>query len=1406
MYIMYSENSDGSNMVSTPTALTKYRGVAFMPDDIATNPNLLDNSDFRNGMTNWSADGAIATISNGEMKIISDPELPSNIAHRVIYNTRLNPFSTVSVGENLYSYFEAKVDVSGKLAVGQIGNSEFKQLTTSYQGQTSVMPKTTENTLSLVIESNDSVYVRRISAYKNPVNYWKPSPSDWLNDRTNYVWTNFNNPYVMYSANANGSNMVPVPTPETKYKGISTMPNSISEYPNLLRNTDFKILDSNDVPKYYTVSPLIRMKKTNVSSEVVIGIEKTETSSTRNGIFQSVNFTQKDANIRYFFTYQVSSDAVLKDNTTAYLRCYKIDGTFFESPFNFNNASPGSWSNVSLELRTPPNEEISRLEVGIMFDPTATGTIYFYHQKMFVAEANVPAPDWSISPADWASNPGNYLWTLIPQEGLTKYVRYSASPDGSNMVEVPTPQTIYRGIAYIPDSIGNNSQDWLADKANYTWTLRDTTATRYSTTIDGAGMTTDKRPESKYIGMVTVPESLYENQNLLKDSAYYDNKSPRFTNLYPANSRTETVVLDGYRCTKVELDATTVVNFKGVYISDNMTNLYSQFQPNDLVVFSFMIKGNIKWATSSPQLEKSTTFSIQNRKDSYANWERVIWTGKKNDIGGAFIFYTQDLGAYTFYLRDICIQKATEFTGYKIAPQEFITNPYNYNWEPIEKTVIKYSNNYDGSGMTSFKRHGSRFMGIANIPQELYKNANLLTNPEFIDGTKRWIGTNGSTLKIVSSLPSGLPSIPEIGTNAIENINKLNASAHTTQEIPNFPQGIYTLSAYVLNPSNDVPGTSITKWRFPEGIGFVEPEVKTTNTVGQWKNLSLTVDLKIQDRYVFGIAGSNANPNQISLYSWHPKLEKGSVATPWTPSIEDWLNDPKNYTWISLDNEVVRYSPNSSGSNMTEGRRFDSRYRGIGYIPLDLYVNENLMNNTNKVNNIPVIKDSILPPRVQRVDLSWVEGYKLKITSNNTNDPYFRPIPEWTDISKLGEELTLSFKYQTSPNADSRVRFSNSPTTTTIVLKKGTSGEIKQVLPNNNNIYERYYLGFDPGITADSVTSTIGEYITIWDLKIESGSAATPWTQSTGDWLTTPSNYTWTELPDVLKPEHVDNVDGMFPLTNVRLSNGIYYHINITRDTTLSYTRDIPGWTYYTILDAKFNNTLNGGNTNILLSQLEGLVIKRRRIGTFKWVTLKEIKINSPADLNVVYQDSFLPSLHEFEYALVPILNGNIEGEYVTNTINTKFNGVFISDRNTIFKLYNAVAYGMSTGNKASAYIPTIGNKYPTYISNSTIDYRTGQVSSLLLGYKFEKTRNIDRLDVVTQTNDLIDFLNSGEAKVITDWNGNIELVRVDANPTISYNSSYGNGVDTVSFNWTEQGKYDEQEDLYYNGLVDTIG
>jgi hypothetical protein len=1071
-YIRYSAKSDGSNMTLNPNELTKYRGVGALPNNLRTNPNLFNGTGTYSGsqwmnLQDW-------TISNTGQKTymakttVFGSGLTQN-AYVQSGNTYVFSVSSMRRSNNPASASDLQADLftGGSKpgdAVATISEVVIPLNLNSWVITYFVFNVTSSGNVRPSFKLQNSAYELSVISLNLKIGtipqVYSESVDDWIAVPSNYVWSEI---VIRYAVDSIGTSMTENQTVNTPYKGTGYMtPSVYGINKNLQSGTGsfegFKQYESNNP---FSITP-----------NTLYGNRIARYDASMLDVANSATYFMTKNTPEYAIPLEAGYYAMSVDVKVSDLSALDSGLWVLMETYSTSDKSGGAISSTNISVKTKltelgytngmwvrlssyiivSNPNSKYLFVGfesISGIPYGDYTVDFHSIKVEKQSTQgASTTEWTPTPAEWKKIPSNYTWELIQEDPTyAECIAYSPNEDGTNLTLEIMPDSKYRGIGYMPSDTTSPS-DWKNNKTNYAWDLIDETGYEnciaYSPRSNLRIITLDKQSDSTYVGLGKIPKRLVRYPNLVKYSNFISSKSPVFTKLYPNLATISTEVVDGYKCSKIVLNQTAQDGLKGVSIGNNSNALYDTYNVEDYVMCSFLIKGDIKWDSASPRFELSTEMNIVNKKESYVNWERVIWIGKKTDISGAFIIYSNDKSAQTFYIREICFQKYPSFTGYKIAPQDWKMESFNYVWEPIE---------------------------------------------------------NGSYVRRVA------------------------------------------------------------------------------------------------------------------------------------------------------------YSPNSDGMNLTSERQWNSKYMGVGYMPIDIYITENI-------------------------------------------------------IARM----------------------------------------------------------------------------------------------SPFDWLNTPSNYTWTQILGSLENEHIDHVDGIFPITNVKLSNGIYYHINITKDTSLSYSRLIPEWTYYTILDCPFVNSLNGGNTNILLSQLEGLVIKRRRVGTFKWVTFKEIKVNSPADLNIVYQDSFLPSLHEFEYALVPILNGNIEGEYVTNTIKTQFNGVFISDKNTIFKLYNGVVYGGSTGNKASAYIPTIGNKYPTYISNSVINYRTGQVSALLLGYKFEKSRTVDRLDVVTQTNDLIDFLNNGEAKIITDWNGGIELVRVDANPTIAYNSSYGNGVDTVSFGWTEQGQYDEQDSLYGNGLVDTIG
>lgn len=283
-------------------------------------------------------------------------------------------------------------------------------------------------------------------------------------------------------------------------------------------------------------------------------------------------------------------------------------------------------------------------------------------------------------------------------------------------------------------------------------------------------------------------------------------------------------------------------------------------------------------------------------------------------------------------------------------------------------------------------------------------------------------------------------------------------------------------------------------------------------------------------------------------------------------------------------------------------------------------------------------------------------------------------------------------------------------------------------------------------------------------------------------------------------PSYVQNIE------NTRLSNAIFDHFNITRDTSISFSTDTPTeWDYNTILDAPFDGNISAGNLDYLVSQISGINIKRRVKGTFDWLTLNYIPISSIDDLAFTFNDFLNAYGVEYEYALVPVVNG-AEGQYIINDILSNFNGVFIGDASQSFKFLYDVNYSANARNQQIGTFTPLGQQYPIIVANGLLSYESGTFTGSILNDDFEQTGTLDYPAIVSKKDAIKDYLTNKSPKILKDWRGNIWLIMVVSNINVNYKTGSGLGIPQVQFNWTEIGQADNQLDLYNAGITNIQG
>lgn len=173
----------------------------------------------------------------------------------------------------------------------------------------------------------------------------------------------------------------------------------------------------------------------------------------------------------------------------------------------------------------------------------------------------------------------------------------------------------------------------------------------------------------------------------------------------------------------------------------------------------------------------------------------------------------------------------------------------------------------------------------------------------------------------------------------------------------------------------------------------------------------------------------------------------------------------------------------------------------------------------------------------------------------------------------------------------------------------------------------------------------------------------------------------------------------------------------------------------------------------------------------------------------------------EYEYALVPVFDGN-EGNYLIVTAKSQFDGVFITDGTDIYKFYADVAYGnFQQTQKVNAHEP-FGRKYPVIVSNAATNYMAGSMSGMVFAGDYLKTGKIDRKAIASERDTLLKFLTNKKPKILKDWNGNIWMVAIVDNPSVTYYDGSGMGLMNVSMTFMEVGDATNVNDLAANGFT----
>lgn len=303
-------------------------------------------------------------------------------------------------------------------------------------------------------------------------------------------------------------------------------------------------------------------------------------------------------------------------------------------------------------------------------------------------------------------------------------------------------------------------------------------------------------------------------------------------------------------------------------------------------------------------------------------------------------------------------------------------------------------------------------------------------------------------------------------------------------------------------------------------------------------------------------------------------------------------------------------------------------------------------------------------------------------------------------------------------------------------------------------------------------------------------------------------------------PTVVNNING------VSVSSGEINHLVITKDisSTSIDSPDYTTWGLDTIMNAQFLGTLAAGSVDFLGQTISKILIKRRVSTdvTAKWTVVGQIDINGDVSaLQFDYKDVTNKAQTYYRYGLVPVFsqmqpNGvtiEVEGTPIeSDEVFSEFNGVFICDKDSFYRLYAGVEYGDTIVNQVVGVHETLGSEYPIIVANSKTKYKSGSLSAKVVnedlleesGFSepLDNDTTFSRLQMSEMANDLSKFLTDKKPKILKDWNGNVWLVVFTDKPSVSYSNNWGMGLPTISGSWTEIGDANDSQDLANAGMT----
>lgn len=218
--------------------------------------------------------------------------------------------------------------------------------------------------------------------------------------------------------------------------------------------------------------------------------------------------------------------------------------------------------------------------------------------------------------------------------------------------------------------------------------------------------------------------------------------------------------------------------------------------------------------------------------------------------------------------------------------------------------------------------------------------------------------------------------------------------------------------------------------------------------------------------------------------------------------------------------------------------------------------------------------------------------------------------------------------------------------------------------------------------------------------------------------------------------------------------------------------------------------TIKSNISDTDLAKISTMVLARKSLDSVPTTPISEIKLMTiPTNKNFTIIDPYNQANVNYEYILYPYdANGNLL-EPITTQVFSYFKNAFICDAYTSFMMTNGLSYSTYNTRNATGIYEPYGAIYPTVVTNSSLQYNSGEVkvSSLSRSTTLNNySSQVSYYDEVRNRTQLNQFLTNKRPKILKDTLGNIWVVFITNDISNAFNSSMFNAISDTTYSWVE--------------------